>query len=158
MSNQVYLGSGEITESLSKVAEFKVIRTDEELAEFLASLPTQDELLEKLKQNGLGPEKIYDLSKNNPYTPISKQLIDFGLEISSLKKAGLRPNSIFGLEYIVRGPSDDENGVMYFTQDQVPHFVNVCYLVNILGFTIDELLQDGFNKTYVKNELKNNYL
>src|SRR3989344_1659851 len=76
MFNQVYLGSGEITESLRKVAGFGIIRLDE-LDKYLASLPTQDELLEKLKQNLLGPKNIYNLSKQNP--SISKQLIDFGL-------------------------------------------------------------------------------
>ena len=84
--------------------------------------------------------------------------MDFGLEIASLKKAGVRPSSLMDLEYIVSGPSCNEHGEIYFTQDQIPHYVDVPYLVNTLGFTVDELLKDGLNKTYIHNELRKKFL
>ncbi len=138
-----YLGSAEITESLSKIIKFKVITAtnQEDIAKFLATLPTQEDLLKKLTCKGFDPEKVYELSKKDATIP--QQLIDFGLEISSLRKAGVSPSSLLGLEYIVRGPAYDENGDVYFTQEHVRHHIDESYLVTSLGFTPDELLNDG---------------
>ncbi len=122
--------------AIEKLLSYAVVDlTNEEMVERF--FPSQEKLLDKLKQQGYSPEKIREMCLSEQNVP--ERLLRYGLEFSYLKQAGVTPSSVLGTRYICKS-----NGYLHSSEWESE--ITISDLFKGLGFTVKELLEDGFKE------------
>jgi len=144
---QMPLGSEQDTKAVQELFNFQVIKLNgsvEQNGTILRNFfPSQLELLDKLKNNGFPPKKVHELSLKNKDFYLG--LYDFGIDFKSFKKAGVSPFSLYGLKVI-----KNYQGYLHAKSWESP--ITVYSLIDDLGYTVKELLEDGIKKKDIPYE------